>query len=119
MSNTALEPDGDNFMLRFTAKDGNAVSLSITSDDVLALMQSAPTFRQFIMAKRHPGSVYATDAVRMGATWDGLGENILLQVECLGRGSAIYEVAPDNARRLISVLEQILAERPLAQSNRQ
>lgn len=103
-----LKPIGENFILQTDA--GAAISLS--SDDVLALANSAPTFRQSIMSRRHGGAIFATPVARLQATWDALSENILLQFEFSPNGIAVYELSQAKSAELSERVHLLLSDRP-------
>jgi hypothetical protein len=74
-----LEADGDGFLLRLV-ENGQNVALLLTADNVLALGQAALSYQQYIMARSHPGAVYAAPVEPIGVAWSALGEEILVSV---------------------------------------
>ena len=66
-SEISLDPDGDDFILRVIG-DGQTNEVRLTSDHVLALGQSALSFHQLIMSRRHPGAVPRATLKRLTAT---------------------------------------------------
>jgi hypothetical protein len=110
-----LDPDGDGFVLR----RGSKLLANLTADDVLALAQAAPSFRQAIMSRLHQNAVFATPVARSQADWDALDERVLIQFEFLPSGMAVYELTPENCKIFSDRLRKLLAERPDAQLTRQ
>jgi len=104
-----LSAKGDGFLLQ-KGKNGRKTTLS--ADDVLLLGQSALQFRQQIMSRHRPGAVFATPVHQINATWNALGEAVLMEMQFQPSGNLIFEVAPENLRSLIDRLEVILQERP-------
>jgi hypothetical protein len=99
-SRISLTRDGDSFVLHLSGGSRRSRKVILSEDNVLQFAQSAPGYRQEIMARRHPGAVFATPVSAVAAEWDALGENILMVVRFPANGSVIYEVHPDSSRKL-------------------
>jgi hypothetical protein len=106
---TSLELDGDHFLL----KRGDETLARLTFDEVLALANSAPAYRQFIMAQKYPetGAVFATQVHDVAATWDALGENVLIQFGMTPDGSVVYQLSPSVFEGLLDRLQWMHRER--------
>src|SRR4029077_19398994 len=110
-----LDPDGDGFVLR----RGSKLLANLTADDVLALAQLAPGFRQAIMSRLHKNAVFATPVARSQADWDVLDERVLIQFEFSPSGMAASEWTPANCKILSDRVRNLLEKRPDAQLTRQ
>jgi hypothetical protein len=108
----SLDLEDDHFVLRREGRD----LVTMSFGEVLALANAAPTYRQFIMSKMHDSAVFTTPVSKAGATWDALGEKILIQLEFEPNGTAIYEFSPQNCIELAKRLQQIAMVPPSFQS---
>lgn len=113
-SSLSLDPSGDGFILRRTTGDGKTESLSLSDIDVLSLAQSAPVFRERILAKRNPagGSVaatYATPVVQVGLAPSSLGENVILTMVAPSGAQVSFEIPPNVVEILVNRLPAHLA----------
>jgi len=110
----SLDADGDGFVLRVRTEGGKVKTVAMSADDVLALMQSAPIYRQRIMARRHPSAVYGTpvSAIINNLTRDALGETLLLELRFPSNASLIVEVSPENSRKLTLQILKTIADNP-------
>ena len=108
----SLDEDGDGFVLRVRTEGGKVKTVAMSADDVLALMQSAPIYRQQIMARRHPSVVYGTPVSAINLTWDALGETLLLELRLPSNASLLVEVSPENSRKLALQILKTIADRP-------
>ena len=103
-----LKEDGDDFLLCVTDLAGTTTETKLTADQVPILSQSAPVFRERILARYKPSAggtdvVLATPVVQIGLNEDSLGEEILLTL-----------VAPNSARLTYALpmhIAEHLAER--------
>jgi hypothetical protein len=107
----ALDPDGDDFVLRRDNPDGTVSELRLSADDVLTLSQSAPLFRERILARRNPATggveaVLVTPVAQFRATPDSLGVDILLTLAFANGAQLTYSLSP----RVASLLAKHLAE---------
>jgi len=108
----SLDEDGDGFVLRVRTEGGKVKTVAMSADDVLALMQSAPIYRQQIMARRHPSAVYGMPVSAINLTWDALGETLLLELRLPSNASLLVEVSPENSRKLALQILKTIADRP-------
>src|SRR5271166_4894160 len=115
----SLDEDGDGFVLRVRTERGKAKTVALSADDVLALMQAAPLYRQRIMARRRPSAVYVAPVDTVNLEWDAPGENLLLELQFLSSGNVIAEVSPENSRKLALRILKTLADRPPSPAVRQ
>jgi hypothetical protein len=118
-SEISLVPDGDDFVLRIEANDRATSEMRLTGEHVLALAQAAPGYRQVIMSRLHRGALFAAPVQAFAAAWDGLGENILLEVRLVPSGNVIFEASPGNSRALADRLRELLGAGPSEQLTRQ
>lgn len=118
-SRISLDPDGDDFTLRLTTASGDDTVISLSADNVLALAQAAPGYRQYIMSRRRPGALFVTPVLQPNAAWDSLGENILLEMKFAPSGNVIFEVSPENCRYMVVGLQKLLDDGPSSQLTRQ
>jgi hypothetical protein len=109
----ALAFEGDHFSLR----RGGQVLAALSFDDVLAIANAAPNFRQTILAHKSPGAVFATPVRETTAIWDALGANILLQIRFEPDGNAIYELSMARSQELANRLNELVANRPAFSSS--
>lgn len=89
--------------------------MTLSDDDVLALAQSAPAFRDRILAKLHPAggeysAVYATPVVQIGLAPDALGENILLTMVAPSGAQVTFGLPPHIVGHLVERLPAHLAK---------
>jgi hypothetical protein len=101
----SLDESDGGFVLRKTSDDGTVYEMVLSDDDVLTLGQSAPGFRQRILAKhsRESGgqtAVYATKVVQIGLAPDTLSEDVLLTLVAPNGGQTTFAVSPHIARHL-------------------
>ena len=117
-SEISLDPDGDDFVLRING-DGQTNEVRLTSDHVLTLGQSALSFRQSIMSRRHPDAVYAAPVHSIGVAWNALGEGVLMEMKFLPSGNVLFELPPEQIGVMIEGLERLLQQRPASSLTRQ
>jgi hypothetical protein len=114
-STLTLDPSDDGFVLHRTTSDGKTESLFLSDIDVLSLAQSAPVFRERILAKRNPtgggvSAVYSTPVVQVGLAPSALGENVLLTMVAPSGAQVSFELPPNIVQILIDRLPAHLAK---------
>lgn len=120
MGEISLEPQGDNFLLRLKETGSPDIELVLSPQNVLALANTAPSFRQSIMARDYPpGAVFATPTAQVRAVWDALGESILLELRFRPDGSVIFELDPALGQKLLKDLREIEVDKPASPMTRQ
>ena len=113
-SNLALDPSGDDFVLRRTNPSGKIESLLLSDADVLRLAQSAPLFRERILAKHNPTgagavAIYATPVVQVGLAPSSLGENVILTMVAPSGAQVSFDLPPNIVEILMNRLPAHLA----------
>lgn len=120
MGEISLEPQGENFLLRLKETGAPDIELVLSPQNVLALANTAPSFRQSIMARDYPpGAVFATPVAQVRAVWDALGENVLMELRFRPDGSVIFELNPALGQRLLKELWDLEVDKPASPMTRQ
>ena len=120
MGEVSLEPQGENFLLRLKETGTPDIELVLSPQNVLALANTAPSFRQSIMARDYPpGAVLATPVAQLRAVWDALGENVLLELRFRPDGSVIFELNQALAQRLLKEFRDLDVDKPASPMTRQ
>jgi hypothetical protein len=120
MGEISREPQGENFLLRLKETGSHDIELVLSPQNVLALANTAPSFRQSIMARDYPpGAVFATPVAQLRAVWDALGENVLLELRFRPDGSVIFELDPALGQRLPEDLRELDVDKPASPMTRQ
>ena len=115
VSGLDLIEDGGDFRLSVTDETGNTTSVRLTPHQVLTLAQSAPSFRERILAPHNPSggavqAVVATPVVQIGLNQDSLGEEILLTLIAPNGARATYAIPLHIAEHLVERLPVRVAE---------
>ncbi len=97
--------DNSDFILR-----RGKCTIRITQEEVLALGASAEAYRQRILSRIHPNALYSSFAESIGAGWDALHENILVEILFPQSSRILVAVKPDNLRDLIERLEFLISQ---------
>ena len=100
-----LDETEDGYVLRRIGADGTISEIKLSDEDVLTLGQSAPGFRQSILAKHNRESagqsaVYATKVVQIGLAPDTLSEDVLLTLIAPNGGQTTFAIPPQIARHM-------------------
>jgi hypothetical protein len=106
-----LEPDKDNFVLRIKSGD-QAQEVVLTAYDVLALGQASLSFRQNIMTRQRPNTIFVSPADSFAVGWDGLGSAVLIEIRYRPNGNVTFAASPDQVKVLIDALGRLLPQRP-------
>jgi hypothetical protein len=98
----------------FTLRRNGVVIATLSDDDLMALANSALSHRQFALSRSNPtpGAIFATPVHDMLATWDALGENVLLQLGVAPSGTTTFELDQQRFAKLLGRLKELEAERP-------
>lgn len=108
----SLELEGDHFALR----RGGQTLANLSFIDVLALANVMPSFQQYIVSRMRPEEIVAEPIVDTAAIWDGLRENVLLQLKFSQGGGAIYKLPAPRSVALANRLQELAAEQPFPSS---
>lgn len=119
MGEISLCREGDAYVLRGQTTEGANIAIPLSDDDVMRIAQSAPTFRQEIMARRHPGAVFATPIIQTGVSWDAMGGSVLVRLGFSANGHLIGEMRPNVAAGFATQLRECLEEKPAVHPTRQ
>jgi len=110
-----LTEEGDGFALSVMDSAGNTIKVSLTTEQLLTLAQSAPLFQARALAKYHRpaagvDAVYSTPVKEAILNTDLLKEAILLALVAPNGGRVVYELTPDLANNLVQRLPARILE---------
>jgi hypothetical protein len=119
-----LDEDGADFILRRTAADGTISELRLSEEDVMAVSQSAPIWRDRLALRRSPASgdvtaVVVTPVTAVGIQPDSLKESVLLTLQSNTRGRLTFGLSPRIIRLVLKNLLLALNEIESANPTRQ
>jgi len=119
-----FQEDGEDFVLSVTGRSGVTTTVRLTEDQVMALSQSAPMWRDRIVLRRSPSggdasAVVVTPVTHIGIQPDSLKTSVLLTLQSTTRGRLTFGLPPGIARlaleHLPRALKEIEGDRPTKQ----
>lgn len=119
-----LEPDGDDFVLSRTDRDGVTARIALSAADILALTRSALALRERSLSQRQPANgeveaVLATPVVEVALNRELLGDNLLLTMISADGNRLTFALpsalAADLAGRIADLPEERASSTPSRQ----
>jgi hypothetical protein len=119
-----FQEDGSDFILSVTGKDGGTTKVRLSEDQVIALSQSAPAWRERIVLRRSPeggdvSAVVVTPVTALSCHPDSLGASVLVTFQSATQLQMTYSLTPSGARLLLQHLGPSIAEVESARPTKQ
>src|SRR5262245_15646114 len=110
-----LVDDGDDFILKVTAKDGSISEVRLSERQTMTLSQSAQAVLSRIASRHNPRAdsveaVVTTPVAQIGVQPDSLGVAVLLTLVSSTEARMTFALPPDIARLLVEHLPASIAE---------